>query len=80
MEGTCREASRTYHGNSCGHFPGGEKMVGAHGRRDEDFPGEVGLGFKGSRGGGGGYIVTQSGQDPGERMRGKKRGKHRNPC
>lgn len=52
VEGTCREASRTYHGNSCGHFPGGEKMVGAHGRRDEDFPGEVELGFKGSRGGG----------------------------
>lgn len=26
-------------------------MVGAHGRRDEDFPGEVELGFKGSRGG-----------------------------
>lgn len=25
-------------------------MVGAHGRRDEDFPGEVELGFKGSRG------------------------------
>lgn len=34
-EGTCREASRTYRGKSCGRFPDGS--------RDEDSPGEEGL-------------------------------------
>lgn len=45
VEGTYHEASRTYRGKSCGRFPGG-KMAGAHGRRDEDFPGEEVLGIK----------------------------------
>lgn len=40
VEGTCHEASRTYHGKPYGRFPGG-KMVGDHGRRNEDFPGEM---------------------------------------
>lgn len=35
-------------------------MVGAHGRRDEDFPGEVELGFKRSRGRGRREGVTLS--------------------
>lgn len=39
-EGTCHEASRTCHGKPYSHFPGG-KMVGGHGRRNEDFPGEM---------------------------------------
>lgn len=40
VEGTCLEASRTYRGKPYGHFPGG-KVVGGHGRRNEDFPGEM---------------------------------------
>lgn len=46
VEGTCREASCTYHSKSCGHFPGG-KTVRGHGRRDEDFPDEKVSGLKG---------------------------------
>lgn len=73
VEGTCREASRTYHGNSCGHFPGGEKMVGAHGRGDEDFPGEVELGFKGGEGEGGGVTSSHKTGKTQERGWGGKR-------
>lgn len=46
VEGTCLEASCTYRGKPYGHFPGG-KVVGDHGRRNEDFPGEMEWGLKG---------------------------------
>lgn len=48
-EGTCHEASCTYHSKSFGHFPGG-KTVRGHGRRDEDFPSEKVSGLKRGRG------------------------------
>lgn len=71
VEGTCREASRTCHGKSCGRFQGGKMVGGGHGRRNGDFPGEEGEGE---------LHDNRRRQNPKERMGGGKRGKHRNPC
>lgn len=53
-------------------------MVGAHGRRDDDFPGEEVLGLKGEGGVTSSQKVAKSRREDGRG--GEKRGKHRNPC
>lgn len=71
VEGTCREASRTYRGKSCGRFPGG-KDGRSPWKEGWWFPRWGGVGFKRGRGS---YIITESGKIQKRRWEG--RGKER---